>query len=273
MSYPVTEALIGYNRSYKPLRPQGFVIHATATKGASDENERNYFNSRYVGASVHYFADWDSITRTVPENEIAWHAGPTANSRYLSVEMCEPAGHDVAKFQEVWNRTVWLVADACVRYGWKTGPDVWSHNGISQMYHETDHTDPIQFLAEYGRTWGQLLAAIDAEILRIKGEVPVVNTNSGVKKVKAIVTHKWAPDAHAAAYMGYYLGVPVLSVDDLNQDMINSAEYIVAIGGSESQYVLSDGTKIPINGKIISGSSRYDTADKTLKFIIGNQHF
>lgn len=169
MSYPIKEALISYNRSHKALQPQGFVIHSTATPGASDENEQAYFNSGDRRASVHYFADWDSITRTVPENEQAWHAGPTANSKFLSVEMCEPAGYDEAKFNEVWNRTVWLVADACVRYGWSTGPDVFSHRGISSMWHETDHTDPIGFLQKYGRTWDELLSAIDDEISRIKG--------------------------------------------------------------------------------------------------------
>lgn len=169
--YPINEQLISNNRSYEKLRPEGFVIHSTDTPGATDENERSYFNSGYHGASVHYFADWDSITKTVPENEVAWHAGSTANHKYLSVEMCEPRNDDpdrFRKFEEVWNRTVWLVADACVRYGWSTGPDVWSHNGISRKWRETDHTDPYGFLQRYGRTWDQLLAAIDAEIEELK---------------------------------------------------------------------------------------------------------
>ncbi|GAB6170531.1 peptidoglycan recognition family protein [Paradesulfitobacterium aromaticivorans] len=169
MSYPVQEQLIRYNRPGTSLYPQGFVIHSTATPGATAQNEHDYFNSGDRGASAHYFVDWETIIRCIPENEQAWHAGKTANSRFLSVEMCEPKGTDQAKFEQVWQRTVWLVADACVRYGWNTKDNVFSHRGISAMYGETDHTDPIGYLARYGRTWEQLLAAIDAEITRIRG--------------------------------------------------------------------------------------------------------
>ena len=161
--YPILEQLIKFNRSWQPLSPQGFVIHSTATPGATAQNEHDYFNSGDRQASSHYFVDATSIIRCIPESERAWHAGATANSKFLSVEMCE-----VSPFDQVWSKTVWLVADACVRYGWSTGPNVYSHRGISAMYGETDHTDPIQFLANNGKTWDQLLSAIDEEIVNIK---------------------------------------------------------------------------------------------------------
>jgi len=161
--YPILEQLIKFNRSWQPLSPQGFVIHSTATPGATAQNEHDYFNSGDRQASSHYFVDATGIIRCIPESERAWHAGATANSKFLSVEMCE-----VSPFDQVWSKTVWLVADACVRYGWSTGPNVYSHRGISAMYGETDHTDPIQFLANNGKTWDQLLSAIDEEIVNIK---------------------------------------------------------------------------------------------------------
>ena len=161
--YPISEQLLKFNRPGGVLSPIGFVIHSTDTANATAQNEHDYFNSGDRQASVHYFADWTQIIRTIPENEVAWHAGPSANARYLSVEMCEPT--DDTKFQEVWNRTVFLVANACVRYGWTTGPNVFSHRGISAMYHETNHQDPIQFLANHQRTWEQLMSAIDAEMV------------------------------------------------------------------------------------------------------------
>jgi N-acetylmuramoyl-L-alanine amidase len=163
MMYSVDEQLLTINRPKTSLKPQGFVIHSTDTPRATAQNEYNYFNSGYRGASAHYFIDSTSIVRTVPENEVAWHAGQTANSKYLSAEMCE-----TEPFEEVWKRTVWLVADACVRYGWSTGPNVWSHRGISNLYHETNHTDPIDFLKRNGKTWDDLLTAIDQEIENIK---------------------------------------------------------------------------------------------------------
>lgn len=177
MAYAVDEQLLSYNRPGTPLEPQGFVIHATDTPGATAQNEHDYFNSGDRQASAHYFVDDQQIIWTIPENERAWHAGPTANSKFLSVEMCEPKDDDpdrAMKFAEVWNRTVWLVADACIRHNWSTGPNVFSHRGVSWAYKETNHTDPIAFLAKYGRTWDELLAVIDAEIAALKAVVPVV---------------------------------------------------------------------------------------------------
>jgi len=165
--YQISEQLIKYNRSKKPLSPFGFVIHSTATPNATAQNEHDYFNGGDRQASSHYFVDNKSIIRCIPESEQAWHAGQTANSKFLSAEMCE-----IEPFAEVWNRTVWLVADACVRYGWSTGPNVYSHRGISAKWKETNHTDPIQFLANHGKTWDQLLSAIDSMIVTLK--IPVV---------------------------------------------------------------------------------------------------
>jgi len=170
--YPISEQLIKFNRSRKSLSPAGFVIHSTATPNATAQNEFNYFNGGDRQASVHYFADWTQIIRTIPENEQCWGCGPTGNSKYLQVEMCEPS--DANQFNEVWNRTVWLVARACVDHGWSTGPNVFSHRGISAMYKETNHTDPIQFLANHGKTWEQLIYDIDIMIAVIKTPVVVV---------------------------------------------------------------------------------------------------
>lgn len=157
-----------YNRPLTALTPQGLALHETDTPGATAQNERDYFAGGYRGGSAHYFVDSDATIQAIPENEQAWHAGPTANKTMLSIEMCRPASHDPAYFARVWDRTVDLAADICVRYGWNTDP-VWSHDGISKRWGETDHTDPIEYLAEYGRTWQNLLNAIDAKIQETKG--------------------------------------------------------------------------------------------------------
>ncbi|ADY56633.1 N-acetylmuramoyl-L-alanine amidase family 2 [Syntrophobotulus glycolicus DSM 8271] len=167
----ISEKLISYNRPRTALEPKGFVIHSTASPGATAERIYGYFSSGDRQASSHYVADWTEIIRMIPESEVAWHAGPTANYRYLSIEMCEPKTKDPAQFQEVWNRTVLLVAEACVRYGWNTTDNVFSHYGISMMYHETDHTDPRGFLESYDKKWDDLLKAIDNKIAELKENI------------------------------------------------------------------------------------------------------
>jgi N-acetylmuramoyl-L-alanine amidase len=164
----VTQEYIVNNRPGTALNPTGQVVHSTADPGAAAQNIRDYFNNHPdAEASTHAVIDWNSIIEMIPEDEIAWHAGPTANSQYLSFEMCEPATDDPDrnnKFQEVWNRAVWYCAKTCVKYGWNTNDNIFSHNGISKTYHETNHTDPYGYFAAYGKTWDQFLAAVDAEI-------------------------------------------------------------------------------------------------------------
>lgn len=166
MSYQITEKLILNNRSYKPLQPQGIVVHSTGNLNASAMNHYNYFNSAYRGASAHYFIDDQMILRLIPENEVAWHAGETANYRFLSVELCE---FDDNRFDIVWQKAIWFVADVCKRYGWNTNDNVWSHRGISQMWRETDHQDPIPYFQRHGKTWEEFLQAVDNEINQSQG--------------------------------------------------------------------------------------------------------
>lgn len=160
---PVEKQYINQNRSYTALSPIGLVIHDTDAEGGTAQNNRDYFNRVYVAASAHYFVDWNKAIETVPENEKAWHAGPTANRRYLSIEMCMPYGHNQEQFNKVYQNTVELAADMCRRYGWSSN-NIVSHYWCSETFRETDHEDPIAFLQQYGKTWTMLLNDIQRTI-------------------------------------------------------------------------------------------------------------
>ena len=154
---------IGLNRLGQYLSPVGITVHETATLNATDENESKYFHSGDRQASAHYFADYDSITQLIPENEIAWHGCYTANHKFISVEMCHFQDED--KFNETWKRTVWLVATKCIEYGWNPEniEEVNTHNWVSNKWHETDHTDPIGYFKEHGKVWEDFIC--DVKIL------------------------------------------------------------------------------------------------------------
>jgi hypothetical protein len=138
------------NRPGTLLQPLGIAIHETDDDGATALDERTYFGRAYRGASAHYFIDHTLILRVIPENERAWHAGPTANARYIGIEMCH--FDDPAQFDEVWSRTVWLAADLCRRHGWDPATAIVTHDWVSQQWHETDHSDPTAYLAAHGRS-------------------------------------------------------------------------------------------------------------------------
>ena len=141
--YPVKTNLLTANRSHKPLKPQGIVLHSTATKGATDDAEVRYFNTHPERqASAHAFIDLDSISLAVPVNEKAWHAGATANSRFLEIELCEPGGNNPAQFKEVWNRAVWYFSYLYIyvlKINTVTKENLMSHAEVSAKWHETDH--------------------------------------------------------------------------------------------------------------------------------------
>lgn len=155
------------NRPGLNLSAQGIVVHSTANPGATAQNHHDHWQDHpSAKASAHAVIDWTCIMTLIPVSEVAWHAGPTANSRFLGVELCEPydGDDDYVKFEQVWNRAVWFVAQKCLAYGWNTADNVFSHRGITQMYGDTDHIDPIPYFLKYGKTWDDFLAAVDQEM-------------------------------------------------------------------------------------------------------------
>jgi N-acetylmuramoyl-L-alanine amidase CwlA len=169
--YPITQDFLQvgkeHNRPGTPLAPQGLTVHETATPGASSSNESAYFHNAYREASAHFFVDYSAIVQIIPENEIAWHAGPTANHRDLSVELCHFT--DPEKFQETWKRGVWLAADICLRYGFDPGNiyQMHTHAWVSETWGETDHTDPIGYFTAHGKSWADFVAAVINEMEEI----------------------------------------------------------------------------------------------------------
>lgn len=163
--YTIIQKLITKNRSYESLKPIGIVIHETANPGDSDEMEFNYFNNNNISASAHAFIDKDSITQTIPWNEVAWHAGRTANHKFLGIEMCHAT--NAQDFQEIWNRTTWLFAYLVVNIlniKTITKDNIMSHAEVSNKWHETDHQDPVFYFQTYGKTVDMFRDAVQNEV-------------------------------------------------------------------------------------------------------------
>ncbi|MGL5245522.1 MAG: N-acetylmuramoyl-L-alanine amidase, partial [Sarcina sp.] len=179
---------IHHNRSNQPLNPIGLVIHDTDNEGATAQNNHDYFNRVYVGASAHYFVDWNKAIKTIPENEVAWHAGYTANHKFLSIEMCVPKNNNQSEFNKVYENTVELAAKVCKEHGW-TSQQIYSHRYCSYTWHQTDHEDPYAFLKQFGKSWSDLLSdiqkRIDGQAININNPLPTnhsnINANATIK--------------------------------------------------------------------------------------------
>lgn len=163
----IREALIPVGkpvgRSGAPLKPQGLVLHSTDDPGATAQMIRDYFARLEAPnrANAHIVVDWQEAVVCVPwepgKAEVAWHAGPTANTRFLGIELCE--SRDKAQALAAYRNWIQMAATICKAYGWQPQDRVtiWSHAEVSATWHETSHTDPIGYLKGLGISWEQVL--------------------------------------------------------------------------------------------------------------------
>lgn len=102
------------------------VMHYTANDGDSDESNGKYFQHPLNPvASAHYFVDDDSITRSVPDDYVAYHCGANTyrhpscrNANSIGVEMCDAKrdGKVMATDKTIANAAE-LVYQLCKQYG------------------------------------------------------------------------------------------------------------------------------------------------------------
>ena len=101
------------------------VMHYTANDGDSDESNARYFQQPLNPvASAHYFVDDDSITRSVPDDYVAYHCGAQTykhpscrNANSIGVEMCDAKrdGRVMATDKTIQNAAE-LVYQLCKQY-------------------------------------------------------------------------------------------------------------------------------------------------------------
>lgn len=238
MSYPIETKLIHYNRPGTYLSPEGVVIHSTGDPGATALNEFTYFDTGVRSASAHFFVDWNGIIQTIPEQEMAWHSGPSSNRRFLSIELCEAKNEE--DFKKVWNAGVWLTAYLCRKYVWEVGPGVFSHRYISGYYRETDHDDPYPYFNRFGRTWIDFTQAVKAEL-------------EGGETMRNLVLYH-AGDIGAAMILKDALRCATLDIEYVTPDDIQSAEKVYQLGGA----------KVDPKVELIAGPDRFATAQLVL---------
>ena len=113
--------------NYRPGRsaPISYlVLHYTAGRNDSAAGNLRYFAQNVVKASAHYFVDDDSITRSVPDDYVAYHCGayqykhPSCrNANSIGSEMCDAKrdGKVMATEKTIQNAAE-LVYQLCKQY-------------------------------------------------------------------------------------------------------------------------------------------------------------
>ena len=191
------------------------VIHYTANDGDTDENNGKYFANNDVDSSAHYFVDDDSITRSVPDEYVAWHCGAKTykhktcrNANSIGIEICDDVKNGKIypsdkTIQNVLDLTRSLMkkynipAENVIRHYDVTGklcPAYWVNTGAWQKAfwnHLKDNT-----LAEEKANTGVSVAfykvkATNAEVYsepattRINGVFTIIEEKNGFGKLKS----------------------------------------------------------------------------------------
>ena len=134
------------------------VIHETANPGATAKNHRDYWNNDDTYA-VHYVLDWTgNCYYCVPENRLCWQVG-NGNSHVVGIELCHAT--TASNFKRVWDAGVQWAAWQLKKHGWGINRLI-SHNECRTKWGGTDHTDPDDYFAKYGRSWSQFKSAVRA---------------------------------------------------------------------------------------------------------------
>lgn len=191
------------------LKVLGVVIHWTATPGATDENEKAFFDgadgggSRY--ASAHIFVDRDSARCIIPLNEVAYHAnekapkvaklkastlyykGGNANLNTIGVEMC--VEKDGSIHPETVKRTASVVAELCKQFGLNPINDIYRH------YCVTGKNCPAPWVSN-----GQLFIDFKNTVkAKLKGE-DEVKQGIGVLEMTSDSLRRTEPTAYSPAF-------------------------------------------------------------------------
>lgn len=161
----VIESIISDGHGW--LDPSYIVIHETANPGATAANHRDYW-SRDDTYAVHYVGDWTGdVYHCVPDDRLCWQVG-NGNPYVLGIELCH--ADNPGDFERVWQVGVEWAAWALSGRGW--GVDrLLSHYDCTRRWGGSDHTDPIGYFEEFGRSWEQFV-----------GDVAAYMSNGGAKR-------------------------------------------------------------------------------------------
>lgn len=131
-----SECRTGYQRE----STIGVTIHETGNTSAGTGALAHAIylqnNGQYDRLSWHYAVDDSFITHSIPEHEIAWHAGDgkdgEGNSKTISIDICVNSD---SRFKEAKKNAAQLAADILNRHGLQKAEDAlfrhkdWSEKG------------------------------------------------------------------------------------------------------------------------------------------------
>ncbi|KRN99788.1 N-acetylmuramoyl-L-alanine amidase family protein [Companilactobacillus kimchiensis] len=139
-------------------KPEGIVIHETADNRASAEAEYTFFNNNWntVQTYVHAVADDTEIINMHNTDYGVWGAGPTANAKFIQIELCRT--HTGDAFARSIANDAFYAASKLIQYNLPDTPGVtvMSHHQTSIKWGETTHVDPDTYFPMWGYSMNEM---------------------------------------------------------------------------------------------------------------------
>ncbi|MED3087884.1 N-acetylmuramoyl-L-alanine amidase [Bacillus toyonensis] len=165
---------------------EGVVAHSTATPEAPAINIQKYESRTWRNAFVHYAVDWDETIQIADTKYIAYGGGPSANKRFVHVELCETA--DYIKFKRSYDKYVKLLAKILRDRGLSVEKGLWTHSDVTHHLGGTDHEDPIDYLKSHGISEAQFRADVQRAYNNSSVDVSVPDKPAKPAEVPTVVT-------------------------------------------------------------------------------------
>lgn len=177
------------NSGHGSLSPSYLVIHETSNPGASAWNHVRLYSGSWQYA-VQYVMDLDGsvVYHTMADNRKAWAVG-NGNSHCVNIELCHATNR--ADFDKQWSEAVKWAGDYLNKRGWGIDRMI-SHNNARMRWGGSDHTDPLEYFMQYGKSWNQFKSEVAAYMKtgQVGGTVesgnaaqqPAASTGNGASK-------------------------------------------------------------------------------------------
>ncbi len=147
---------------------KGVVFHYTDNPGDSARKETDYMKENWENAFVHEFIDAKEIIQVADPDYKAWGAGQYANEKFIHLELCDASTQ--SEFDISYKKIVRRTAEYLYinRLGVSpANPDgtgtLWAHIDVTRYLGGTDHTDPIAYLAKWGKSWADVIDDVTRE--------------------------------------------------------------------------------------------------------------
>jgi peptidoglycan hydrolase-like protein with peptidoglycan-binding domain len=163
---------------------EGVVLHFTANMTDTAQTEADHEKIHWRKAFVHEFIDPREIIQVSNPEYKAWGAGEKANDRFIHLELChaDTRSDFDASFSMITQRAAEYL------YGRQLGVTpakadgsgtLWAHADVSKYLGDTNHVDPIAYLASWGVSWNDVIRIVTEKYNALaSGKTPDTKTDA-----------------------------------------------------------------------------------------------